>query len=56
MKISFKLHAAITDPEKMVLPGIVYVRRTLEDFTGFNIAIGWWHWGAHITVVWPVKT
>lgn len=53
MQIRFRFDAAKADPEKLVLPGLVFVQRTLGDFSGFNVAIGWWHWGLHMVVIWP---
>ncbi len=47
------------DPEKMVLPGIVFVAAESEAIkkyghTGFGLAVGWWDWSAQLNVYWKL--
>jgi len=37
------------DPEKMVLPGIVFCHRAFANVCGFALAVGWWDY--HITLL-----
>lgn len=49
MRFRFKAGRAVSDPEKLVLPGILYASRRDESLIVRLIAIGWWDW--HISLL-----
>jgi hypothetical protein len=57
--IRVRFVAAADDPEKLVLPGIVYASGSIppsagRDYTtrGFSLSFGWWHWCVSIFFGW----
>lgn len=47
------------EPEKMVLPGIIFVNASHPSLapentiaSGFTVAVGWWDWAIRLTVLW----
>lgn len=47
MRFRLCTHSAPNDPEKLVLPGVLYVRL---DEGGRGLFFGWWHWS--IAILW----
>ena len=41
---------ARNDPEKMVLPGIIFTTKSGPQLSVYGLAIGWWDF--HITLLW----
>jgi len=41
---------AKNDPEKMVLPGIIFTRKHGNGLSVYGLAAGWWDF--HITLLW----
>ena len=57
MKFHFSVTDSPTDPERLVLPGIVFVsgghhKVADPEITGFVIAAGWWRWGVRFAATW----
>lgn len=52
MKYRFycKIFNAHDDPEKLVLPSIVYVKQTKENISAHWVGIGWWHYGISFAI------
>lgn len=53
--VAFKVDVSASkdDPQKLVLPGIVYTNATDEEMlsqnlTGCVIQLGWWHWSINL--------
>lgn len=47
--IQLRFVSAPDDPEKLVLPGLVYCSPSHPKFNepragGFTLSLGWWHW------------
>ena len=49
-RVRVKAGRAVNDPEKMVIPGIIYASRRSDTRTARILAFGWWDW--HISVLW----
>ena len=50
-RVSYKLYFGdpkSDDPERAVLPTIIYARRSNDIATSYCLAIGWWAWGIGI--------
>jgi len=45
MKACFKTFCCPEDPQKAILPTLIYVRVSDVWVDGFSITLGWWHWG-----------
>jgi hypothetical protein len=45
-----KCGRAKADPEKAVLPAIVWCKSQVEHVTGYAICLGWWDW--YIAFTW----
>lgn len=44
------------DPEKLLTPAIVFCNLPPEDgWCAAGIAIGWWHWGVKLMLVWEAQ-
>lgn len=48
MRVEF--HRSTDDPEKLVLPGIVYCRKANDVHSVHVIALGWWDY--HVSLFW----
>lgn len=51
-KYYFKIRFANAknDPEKLVLPGIIYVHKKEDDIRVYWFGIGWWHYSLNIAI------
>jgi hypothetical protein len=56
MKIAFGLVYAPEDPEKAILPALVWCSARHPYFNtpmrGGSLSLGWWHYGVRIAVLW----
>jgi hypothetical protein len=52
MKVVFRCGAYRDDPEKLVLPSVVWLSGGDELHNGCSIAVGWWHFAATVTLLW----
>jgi len=43
-----------SDPEKMVLPGMLFCRSEQDGAKGFALAVGWWDY--HVTLLFAQLT
>lgn len=48
-----KIGRAVTDPEKLVTPGILYSSAAGNGIAGHVLAFGWWDF--HISFFWHTK-
>jgi hypothetical protein len=55
MQVRFHILNAPEDQEKAVLPALIYIGANEEDLNGFMLMLGWWHWGASVSVMWMKK-
>jgi hypothetical protein len=47
-----KAGRAVSDPEKLVTPGVVYVSKRGPDLTVRLVAVGWWDWHVSFMFAW----
>lgn len=40
------------DPEKAVLPALIYTSGRIAGAAGWSLALGWWHWYVGIARTW----
>jgi len=52
-RFTVKSGRAVNDPEKLVTPGVLYVRKTSHDWTAHLLAFGWWDY--HISFLLAVR-
>lgn len=38
------------DPEKAVLPAMIWASKTAGGLAAYSLSVGWWDW--HITLLW----
>lgn len=53
MKIKINCKSSKNDPEKLVTPGILWVKVKEDNIVAKAIFIGWWHWS--IGILWANK-
>lgn len=53
---SFKVSAsrAVNDPEKAVLPAIIWTRVTGDNLTAYALSAGWWDWS--VSLMWARRS
>ena len=50
MRIRFMASRAVEDPEKMVLPGIIFATKKDEHAQVWVVAAGWWDWSVKVLI------
>lgn len=53
--VKFDVFSAPQDPEKAVLPCLIFVSARHPEFAkyrcgGFSLSLGWWHWGVRLSL------
>jgi hypothetical protein len=51
-RFRIKAGRAISDPEKLVTPGILYASKRGPDLTLRLVAVGWWDWHVSLLLAW----
>lgn len=51
MKIKAEVGSAAHDPEKLIVPGVVWASKELDGYWSCCLRFGWWHWFAGVTLV-----
>lgn len=50
--IKFRASRSRNDPERAVLPALVFISGRVEDCRGFGIYLGWWDFAIGFNVFW----
>lgn len=60
MRLSIRFVSSPADPEKLVLPGVVWLSASHPKYESFQlrggaVLIGWWHWALAVFFATPVQ-